>query len=138
MTGVMSSVGNPVDHARVTAGLLAARHATLTTTGVRYQGDGILVALPTYGTTISQADGPTVAEWVRLVAPAVTAVGASPRRYFGAWTDPDGTIYLDVVEAWSSAEEPEALAAARARHELAVWHNGRHEEIPTGITGTDY
>lgn len=107
--------------------------ATVDRHGRPYSGSGILVALdPTHERTLPtreawQTSRMHVETWIRAVAPVVTS-----RRgglYFGAWRDSDGTLYLDVAQAFSDAEETEALAAARARGQLAVWHAGRRECI---------
>lgn len=135
---VPSSVGRAVDVDTVAALLTITTHgATVGTHGAPYGGDGILVAMPEHGAVLDfdnyalrGAFYADVLDWVRRVAPMVTAVGASPARYFGAWVDGD-LMYLDVVEAFSSAEEERAVAAGRTRGQLAIWHNGRRECIPT-------
>lgn len=125
---VPSSVGDPTDYAAVTRALLATDcGTTVDPRGNAYAGDGIAVALPQYGMATVVRDAAHVERWVRKVAAHVTAV-ASPRRYFGAWVQ-DGLLVLDVAEVFSSAEEDRALDAARRRGQLAVWHNGRREEI---------
>jgi hypothetical protein len=133
------SVGNPVDSLTVTHALvretLMHDAATVSVAGTPYRGDGIIVALPEHGTFFTPGTNTATGElmairrWVEKVAPQVTAT-ASPARYFGAWLD-QGKLYLDVVEAYSSAEEDRAIAAARARGQLAIWHSGRQELIST-------
>ncbi len=136
-----SSVGNPVDVERVTAALVAAGDgATVGQRGEAYAGSGILVALPEHGERVNaSADVFTVELVRRWVAGAARAVSAtsSPARYFGAWVD-RGTLYLDVVEAFSDSEERDAIAAGNARGELAIFHAGRGECITlTGNTAAD-
>lgn len=101
--------------------------------GMPYGGSGILVALdraqgwtmaPTRHRAIVRD---VVRRWVARVAPLVTSRPAG--LYFGAWRDSDGTLYLDVAQAFSDAEEDDAMAAARARGQLAVWHAGRRQCI---------
>jgi hypothetical protein len=119
----------------VTDALLAATAAaTLTPQATPYVGDGILVAMPEHGIVLApeaeQVYG-RVHDWVEQAAHHVTAPGATPARYFGAWRDEDGVLYLDVVQAFSSAEEDRALWAAFRRGQIAIWHNGRRELINT-------
>lgn len=130
--------GRPVNVYRITDLILAAPEGITVhaSTAQPYTGDGILVALDHKFSRETVGDWQTpqlrrhlVREWVEWAAPAVTVV-SSPRRYFGAWWH-QGTLYLDVVEAFSSAEEDRAVAAGRARGQLAVWHNGRRELIYT-------
>ncbi len=141
---VPSSVGDPLNLNAVVAALVGATDgATVDAQGHAYTGDGIVVALPEYGDRVITDDAETlpgapsladfVAAWVRSVAPAVT-VTASPARYFGAWVA-DGVMHLDVVEAWSNVDRDAAVAAGRARNQIAVWDAGRGVEIPTGGTG---
>lgn len=107
--------------------------ATIDRHGMPYRGSGILVALDEAHTgTLPRRIHPDteraiVRHWVESVARVVTSRPAG--LYFGAWRDDDGTLYLDVAQAFSDAEEPEALAAARARGQLAVWHAGRRQCI---------
>lgn len=102
--------------------------SVISANGTHYAGSGLLVPLPEYGSGHATGDPrlrPRVAEWVGHALPAVTAVGASPWRYLRSMVYPYGDVVLDVVEAWSDAEEAEALAAARARGVGEVWHAGR-------------
>lgn len=129
--------GRPVNVYRVADAVLAALAAgecgaTIGTHGTPYAGDGILVALPEYSATITLDPGDLVLPirvdaWVERVAHAVTVAG-SPRRYFGAWVD-GTTLHLDVVEAFSSAEEREAIFAGIQRGQRAIFHAGRRECI---------
>lgn len=140
------SVGNPLDRDRVARVLMNATDgATVSAQGQPYTGDGILVALPGHGIVVTpraldalDAAGLTLWDlaeaWVDTRAPIVTEVGASPARYYGVWhQEADGDIpeawHFDVVEAYSSAEEDRAIAAGKARGEIAIWHNGRKEEV---------
>lgn len=129
------STGDPVARSVVTHKLVGAGDgATITPSGLPYTGSGIVVALPDYAALLTSPDGPTVGEWVAAVASVVTDSSAPRPRAFGAWQH-DGRLYLDVVELWSDADEDDAVSAGRARGEIAVWHNGRQEEIATGGTG---
>jgi hypothetical protein len=144
---VPSSTGNPLRTDAVVRALLdtVKTGATVDAQGHPYRGDGILVALPEYGVILTprgvrglwsaNLDIPDfVSAWVETRGPVVTAIGASPARYFGIWDD--GTnLHFDVVEAFSSAEEDRAVEAGRARNQISIWHHGRQEEIPTGGTG---
>lgn len=136
--GVLPSTGDPVARELVAAALVGATDgATVAPTGLPYGGSGILVAIPEYGDRIPVGWTPETSilarEWVDRVAPHVT--GPHPRpRYFGAWVD-GGTLYLDIVESFPREDIAEAIAAGRARDQIAVWDAGRAEEIPTGGTG---
>lgn len=101
--------------------------ATVDRHGRPYTGSGILVALH-QRTCDWRYPRPWLAEWVEEVAPLVTAVGASPYRYLSGWRTGD-LLHVAVVEAWSDAEEREALDAARYRGLSHVWHAGRQELI---------
>lgn len=107
--------------------------ATVDRHGRAYGGSGILVALDrSHGWTMAPTRHRAIVRdvirrWVADVAHVVTARPAG--LYFGAWRDDDGTLYLDVAQLFSDADEAEALAAARARGELAVWHAGRRQCI---------
>jgi hypothetical protein len=136
----LSSVGPAADVDKVvTVILLVQDGATLGAQGHRYTGDGIMVAMPEHGAVIDTAHTPgwmdALAQWVERVAPVVTEVGATPARYFGAWYGPNGHLYLDVVQGFSSADRDLAIAAGRARDQIAVWDAARREEIPTGGKG---
>lgn len=134
-----TSVGNPTRygaiHNAIVATLTAGEcGATLTARGTAYAGSGILVALPDVGTTIDLAGADLYVisartlRWLASAAATLTAPGASPARYVGAWRD-GNTLHLDVVEAYSDAEEDRARAAGLARGELAIFHAGRRECI---------
>lgn len=131
------SVGNPLRTKAVVSALLA-EDTTVDAGGRPYVGDGILVALDEFGLKVTPravqalndlaltlAD--LVEQWVEARSGRVLG-NYTPARYYGSWRDGDD-LYFDVVEAYSSAEEDRAIDAARARGELAVWHNGRKEEI---------
>jgi len=128
-------IGDPTAYGLVTSALVTAGDgATVLPTGLPYAGHGLIVALPEYGAVLTGSDGPTVAEWVRTVAGAVTG----PRlrqRAFGAWQS-DGVTYLDVVEIFPSDDRDAAVAAGRARNQIAIWDAGRGEEIATDGDGT--
>lgn len=131
--------GRPVNAERIADTILAAIDAgecgaTIGSTGRPYGGDGILVALDSthnlelIGEWRAPALRRLVTRWVEQVARDVT-VASTPRRYFGAWID-QGTLYLDVVEAFSSAEEREAIFAGLDRHQRSIYHAGRRQCIP--------
>jgi len=127
-------IGDPTAYGLVTSALAAAGDgATVLPTGLPYAGSGIVVALPEHAAFLTTPDGPTVAEWVRTVASAVTSTSLRPRA-FGAWQS-DGVLYLDVVEIFPSDERDAAVAAGRARNQIAIWDAGRGEEIATDGTG---
>lgn len=139
---VPSSVGDPIRRDAIVSKLVnAIDGATVLPSGNDYAGSGILVAVPEFSFTVSceWPDDPErgsivgmVRSWLNWVAPAVSE-GAHPRA-FGVWHS-GGRIYLDVVDIFSDAEEDDARNAGRVRDQIAIWHNGRREEIPTGGTG---
>lgn len=105
--------------------------ATVDRHGMPYLGSGVLVALDSaHHEALGRWLRPEltrmhVREWVRHVAPVVTAYSAGV--YFGAWTDASGTLHLDVAQAFSELDD--ALVSALVRGEVAVYHAGRHEVI---------
>lgn len=145
----MSSVGDPVARDVVARQLAAATDgATVWPSGLPYGGSGIIVAVPEHGrvwnvgprTTQALADlGATLADLVRSwidqeAAVAVAGAQTLRPRAFGAWRQGD-TLFLDIVEIFPDDEEDAAIAAGRARNQIAIWHAGRGEEIATGGTG---
>lgn len=115
-----------VDIDALTSALLSG--GTVSANGTHYAGSGILVPLPGHVWGCATSDPlirPRLAEWVRGSLPTVTAVGASPWRYLRSLVYPYGQTHIDVVEAWSDADEIYALEAARARGIAEVWHAGR-------------
>lgn len=134
LTRPAGGIGDPTNYPGVTRALVAATDGyTVLPTGLLYRGAGIVVALPEYAAdTIGCGDGSfrtqTIMEWVRRVAPAVTATSLRPRA-FGVWTDRYGDAYLDVVEIYPSDDRDAAIAAGRARGQLAIWDACRQVEI---------
>ena len=117
--------------------------ATLDQHGQPYRGDGLIVALPEYGASIPGAVLRSLKReqvewlvgcWVEGRAPEVIGTYLRP-RYFGAWIDGEGTLWVDVVEAYSSEDRDLAVIAGHARNQVAIWDSGRQVEIPTGGTG---
>lgn len=139
---VPSSVGDPIRRDAIVSKLVdAIDGATVLPSGNDYAGSGILVAVPEFGAhlTAEVMGGLTTAQvralvgmWVTLRAREVDN-GLHPRA-FGIW-HARGAMYLDVVDIFSDAEEDDARNAGRVRDQIAIWHNGRREEIPTGGTG---
>jgi hypothetical protein len=137
-TGTVPSTG-PAFDAFTIANALTNGDGTVTLSGTRYNGSGILVAIPEYSAVIEGIDSVDFAgivEWVEENASAITGNPApffNP-RYFGVWADGD-TLYLDIVEAFPREEKDAAIAAGIARNQIAIWDNGRSELIETGGTG---
>lgn len=132
---ILGMVG-PRINVRAIADALTNGDATIGTTGQRYNGDAILVAIPEYGVEINSAHwSPEAIErlvtlFVEETAFAITNFPAPfyRARYFGAWIR-NGILYLDIVEAFPREELNAAIAAGAARNEIAIWDNGRKELI---------
>lgn len=140
----MSAVGDPTRYGAVLTAILSATDgATVAPGGGAYAGSGIAVALGAHELRLQLDDSALdveVARWIRHVAPIVTARGATPARYFGAWRDGDALV-LDVVEMFSDIDRELALSAARNRGQRAVYDHGRRECVeitgPATVDGVD-
>lgn len=90
---------------------------TYNASGEPYVGGGYLVSLPGFERVTS--DPVAIAAWVR-------SVRLGPGQYLGAWRDGD-RLYLDVSEV---IHDPiAAVAAGRARGQLAIWDATEEREV---------
>jgi len=131
-------IGDPTAYAAVTRALVSATDgATVSASGQPFNGSGYVVAVPEYSHVIElgfvRVVSDAVRTWVATASHHVTGRHLRP-RYFGAWVNGD-RLYLDVVEVFPDDERDAAVAAGRARNQIAVWDAGRGEEVPTGGTG---
>lgn len=141
----MSSTGNPVRVDAIARALsdAAATGATVLPSGQPYVGSGIVVAVEDsdlYGDIFDwiEEDYPQrrIHDWVESVSGLVANAQTLRQRAFGIWVNEvTHAVYLDVVEIFSDDDEAEAVAAGRARDQIAIWHNGRKETIDTGGEG---
>lgn len=140
---ILGTVGPRFDAAIVTRALLSGDGTYSLTSGQRYTGDGILVAIPGVGLVLEKETAElipaAIAQWIEnYAAPAIHNFPAPffRPRFLGSWIDPEtGIVYLDIVEAFSREEKEAAIAAGIARDQIAIWDNGRQELIETGGTG---
>jgi hypothetical protein len=142
-TGTVSSTGPAFNADTIVAELLNG-DGTISLQGQRYNGSGILVAIPEHSIALvpfefdAAVSAEKISEWVLANASAISSHPAPfyRPRYFGSWVDSDtGILYLDIVEAFPREELTEAIAAGIARNQIAIWDNGRQEEIATNGTG---
>jgi len=133
-TSLAGGIGDPTAYSVVVDALLAAPDgATVSRSGTPYGGNGIVVALPEHARIVDNPTPELVWQWVRDVAHHVTVPTPRP-RFFGVWTS-GHVAYLDVVEVFPADERDAAVAAGRARNQIAIWDAGRQVEIPTDGTG---
>lgn len=91
--------------------------------------DGIYVGNPANVATY-QRDQLTV----EILAAWIETHGDS--EYFGIWTHPDGTVYLDTPDRYSQSDVRAALVIASVRGEYSVWDMGNGREIRTPPRGS--
>jgi hypothetical protein len=72
-------------------------------------------------------------EWAAKVR---NEIRKDPAMHFGGWID-GGKLYLDVSRRYPESKEAEARAAGAPdrNNQIAIWHIGRGQPIPTGGTG---
>lgn len=139
-TGTVPSTG-PAFRSSTIADALSA-DGTYALSGFAYGGSGILVAIPEYAAAydVSEFDAAQIHLLIRLwVEDNAAAILSHPApfyfpRYFGSWVD-NGTLYLDIVEAFPRENLSEAIAAGIARDQIAIWDNGRNQFLATNGTG---
>lgn len=93
--------------------------------------DGIYVGNPANVATFQRdsINVESVAAWIETHGDS---------EYFGIWTHPDGTVYLDTPDRYSQTvwDVRAALVIASVRGEYSVWDMGNGRELRTPARGT--
>lgn len=131
---ILGTIGPRFNAAVVARAIANGGDGTYTANGTRYQGDGILVAIPEFGRVLfSDASASQIEEWLNETIVSITSRPAPFHRprYFGAWIH-EGLLFLDIVEAFPREDIHRAIVAGHDRNQIAIWDNGRQELIATG------